>query len=144
VLIQNLPEGSSLPKLLGCPAAHRYHPTADANRVLWTLYTRGGKIKLHGFRIAVNEIEDSMPSCVHSGDQVRPRNRALRRNAGCQFAKGYMLDQLRKVRHLAGAHEFPEQLRIHAIDTKDDELVIPVPIGTIPPAGNQHCREGQD
>lgn len=89
----------------------------------------------------MNEIEDSVPSCIHSCDEIRPRDRALRWNAGGQLTKRSLLDQLRKIRHLAGAHELPEQLRVHAVDTKDDDLVIAMPIGIIPPAGNQNCRE---
>ena len=54
-----------------------------------------------------------------------------------------MLYQLREIRHLAGAHELPEQLWIHAVNAEDDELVIAMPIGIIPSAGNQDCREGE-
>src|SRR5258708_8140467 len=89
--------------------------------MLWAFYARRRKIKLKGFRIAVNEIKDSVPTGIHSRDQVRPCHRALRRDAGRQTPERSLLGQPGKVRHLALRHELREQVRVEPVYTEDDQ-----------------------
>src|SRR6266849_6670393 len=91
--------------------------------MLGAFYSRRGKIKLKGFRIAVYEIKDSVPARIHARNQVRPRHRALWRDAGRQTPERSLLGQPGKVRHLALRHELREQVRIEPVDTEDDQLL---------------------
>src|SRR5208282_5877693 len=97
--VQNLPESLAVPQLFRRPAAERNHPTADPKAVLGSCDLRGGKIKLKSFRITVDEIEDSVPARIQSRNQVRPRHRALRRDARRQAPERSLRLQPRKVRH---------------------------------------------
>src|SRR5579862_1436521 len=97
------------------------------NSALRRLHPRGGKIRLQRLGIAVNEIKDAVPAGVHACDQVRPSDGALRRNAGGEETERSMLRESGKVRHLALGHEFLQQLRIHAVNPKNDELLIALP-----------------
>src|SRR5271169_3160232 len=108
--------------------------------VLWSLDPRGGKIKLKSFRIAVDEIKDSVPASIQSCDQVRPRHRALRRDAGSQTPERSLLGQPREIRHLALGHELGEQVRIEPVDAQDDQL--PRPRRSAPPvlAGEKQAQ----
>ena len=75
----------------------------------------------------MNEIEDAVASGIHSGNQVRPRHRALRRNARRKLAERSLLHELGKIRHFAFLDESLQQMRIHAIDAEDDHLIVTVP-----------------
>ena len=46
--------------------------------------------------------------------------------------------QRRKIRHLALGHELFQQLRVHAVDAQNDELLIAVPFSGL--AGKQQTR----
>jgi hypothetical protein len=82
LFVEKLPEGLAVPQLFRGAAAQRYHPAADSASCASAPSTfEVEKYKLKGLRIAVNEIEDSVPAGVHSRDQIRPRHRALRRDA---------------------------------------------------------------
>ena len=71
----------------------------------------------------MDEIEDAVAAGVHAGDQVGPGDRALGRNAGGELAERSFARELGKIRHFALLHELAEQLRIHAINAENDELV---------------------
>ena len=75
----------------------------------------------------MNKIKDAVPAGVHASDQVRPSHRTLRRNAGRKLTKRSLLHQFGKVRHLPFPNEFTQELRVHAINAEDDELVVAVP-----------------
>src|SRR5262249_41958249 len=124
MLIENLPESSSLPKLLCRAPAQRNDPTADTNRMLWAFHSGSGKIQLHGLRITVNEIEYAVATGVHAGNQVRPGHRTLRRDARRELPKRSLLQQLREVRHFPFPHELLEQMWIHAVNAENDEFVV--------------------
>jgi hypothetical protein len=90
--------------------------------MLWAFYPRRGKIKLKGSWITVNEIKNSVPAGIHSRNQVRPRHRALRRNAGRQTPERSLFGQPGKVRHLALRHELREQVGIKPVNPENDQL----------------------
>ena len=83
----------------------------------------------------MDEIKDAVPACIHAGDQVRPGHRTLRRNAGGEQAERSLLRQGGKIRHPALGHELFQQLRIHAVDAENDDLLIALPFSGL--AGNQ-------
>src|SRR5258708_26639625 len=122
VFVQNLPECLAVPQLFGRSAAERNDPTPEMKTMLWAFYARRRKIKLKGFRIAVNEIKDSVPTGIHSRDQVRPCHRALRRDAGRPTPERPPPAQPGKLRHIALRPELPEQVWIEPVNTKDDQL----------------------
>jgi hypothetical protein len=70
----------------------------------------------------MDKIKDSVPAGIHSRDQVRPRHRALRRNAGRQAPERAPLGQSGEVWHLAFRHEFREQVRVEPVDAQDYQL----------------------
>src|SRR6202171_5148312 len=90
--------------------------------MLGAFHSRGGEIKLKGFRIAVDEIKDAVPAGIHARNQVRPCHRALWRNAGRQTPERSLLGQPGEVRHLALRHELREQVRVEPVDAEDDQL----------------------
>ena len=108
MFVKKLPESLPLPQLLRGTAAQRNHPTANVKAVLRPFHPGRGKIKLKSLRIAVNKIEDSVSAGVHSRDQVRPRHRALRRDAAGQTPERSLFRQAGKIRHLALVHELRE------------------------------------
>ena len=122
VFVQNLPEGLAVPQLIRRSAAERNHPTPDMKTVLGAFYSRRGKIKLKGFRVAVDEIKNSVPAGIHARNQVRPSHRALRWDAGRQTAERSLLGQTGEVRHLPLCHELREQVRVEPVNTEDDQL----------------------
>jgi hypothetical protein len=62
----------------------------------------------------------------------------LRRNAGGEQAERSLFRQRRKVRHSALGHELFQQLRVHAVDAQNNELLIAVPFSVL--AGKQETR----
>ena len=70
----------------------------------------------------MDEIKDPMSARIHSRNQVRPRHRALWRDAGRQTPERSLLGQLSEVRHLALRHEPREQVRVEPVNTEDDQL----------------------
>ncbi len=122
VFVQNLPEGLAVPQLFRRATAQRDHPTPDMKTMFWAFYARRRKVELKSLRIAVDEIEDSVPAGIHSRNQVRPRHRALRRDACRQPPERSLLGQPGKVRQFALRHELREQVGVEPVDTKDDQL----------------------
>ncbi len=90
--------------------------------MLGAFYSRRRKIELKGFRIAVDEIKNSVSTGIHTRNQIRPRHRALRRNAGRQTPERSLRGQPREVRHLAFRHELSEQVGVEPVNPEDDEL----------------------
>ncbi len=127
VIIQRFPEGLALAKLLGSAPPERDHPAAHVNAMLWRFHARSRKIGLQRFGVAMDEIKNAMPACVHAGDQVRPGDRALWWNAGGEQAKRPLSCQCRKIRHPALGHVLLQQLRVHPVNAQNDELLITVP-----------------
>ena len=76
----------------------------------------------------MDKIKDVVPPGVHSGDQVRPRYRTLWRNAGGEQAKRSLRSQSGEVWHPPFVHELLQELRIHAVDAEDDQLLFSMPI----------------
>ena len=105
MLIEDLPEGDALPQLFGAATAERDRPIAQMNRVLWPLDFGGREIKAQRFWIAMDEVEDSVSTGVHARDEIRPRHRTLRRDAGGEWAEIALSLELREVGHFALAHE---------------------------------------
>jgi hypothetical protein len=104
--------------------------------------SRRREIRLHRLRIAMNEVEDAVPPGVHSRDQVRPRDRALRRNARRKQTERPLLCQPGEVAHLPLLDKLLQELRIHAINTEDDQLLVAVPgLGSL--AGEQRSDHSQ-
>src|ERR1700682_5925131 len=83
----------------------------------------------------MDELEDTVPPSVHAGNEVRPRHRTLRRNAGGQKTERSLLDQGGKVRHLALGHKSFQQLWVHAVNAKNDDLLLALPFARL--TGNQ-------
>ena len=88
----------------------------------------------------MDEVKDAMPARVHACDQVRPCHRTLRRNAGGKQPERSLLNQGGEVRHFALGHECLQQLRIHAVDPENDELLIAPELPGL--AGNEQCGRG--
>ena len=87
----------------------------------------------------MNEIKNAVSACIHARDQIRPGHRTLRRNTGGEQAKRSLLGQYGEVRHLALGHELFQQLRVHAVNAENNELVIALPLSRL--AGKQqHSR----
>src|ERR1700733_2455823 len=123
MFVEKLPERLPMPQLLCRAAAQRNHPAAKMKAMFRPFNLRCRKIKLKSLRIAMNEIKDSVSARIHSSDQVRPRHRTLRRNAGRQTTERSLLGQPRKVRHLALGHKLRKQVRIKPINAEDDHLL---------------------
>ena len=90
----------------------------------------------------MDEIENPMPSGVHASDQVRPRDRTLRRDAGAEFFEGTLFSETGEVWHLPFLHEFSEKLRIHAVDAKDNKFFPAARVGPTALAGRQQKQTG--
>jgi len=95
----------------------------------------------------MDEIKDAMSARVHAGDQVRPRHRTLWRNAGSEQTERSLLHQGGKVRHFSLGHKLFQQLRVHAVNAENDDLLIPMPFSR--PARNQQpgryaYQQGED
>lgn len=88
----------------------------------------------------MNKIEDSVTTGVHSCNEVGPRHRALRWNAGRERPKISPGLEPGEVGHLAFAHEAMQKLGIHAIDAENDQAAVTVRISSSRAAGRQHCR----
>ncbi len=56
----------------------------------------------------MDEIKNAVPAGIHASNQIRPRHRTLRRNAGGQFAEISLRRQFGEVRHLAFAHKLAQ------------------------------------
>src|SRR5579863_6863056 len=138
VLIKQLPERYAFSQLFGAATAERNRPTAEADRALRPLDPRGRKKKSQGLRVAMNEIEDSMTTCIHPRNKVGPCYRTLWRNAGCELAKISLSLQFREVRHLPFAHEPMQELGIHTVDAENDQAQIAMPLGWGRTARRQH------
>ena len=134
MVVQDFPEGFPLAQLLRAPAAQWKDPTAQPNGVLGRLHAGGGEIDFKSPGITMNEIENAVSPSVHPGNQVGPSHRTLRRYAGGKKAKGSLLRQGGEIRHHPFLHEARQELGIHAVDSKDDQLFIPVPLAAHPAA----------
>src|ERR1700682_876107 len=108
--------------------------------MLGAFHSRGGEIKLKGFRIAVDEIKDAVPAGIHARNQVRPCHRALRRDAGRQTPERSLLGQPGEVRHLALRHELSEQVWVEPVNTEDNQLLRPSRSATRVPAGEKQTQ----
>jgi len=142
VLIKQLPERYAFSQLFGASTAKRNRPIAKVNRVLRSLDLRGREIKPQGLRVAMNEVEDPMTTCIHARNKIGPRHWTLRRNAGCELAKISLSLQFPEVRHLSFTHEPMQKLGIHAVDAKNDEALIVMPIsrGGLARRQHHHCN----
>ena len=83
----------------------------------------------------MDEVKDAVPPGIHARDQVRPGHRTLRRNAGGEQTERSLPHQGGEIRHLALGHELLQQLWVHAVNAKNDELLIAMPFSRL--AGNQ-------
>ena len=142
VVVEHRPKRDAFAELFGRAAADRDNPIAHSNGVLRCFHSRSREIKLKGFRITMDEIENPVPSGVHASDQVRPRDRTLRRDAGAEFSEGALFSQAGEVWHLPFLHEFSEELRVHAVDAKDNQFLTAARVGASALAGRQ--QEGAD
>src|SRR5258708_35648795 len=93
----------------------------------------------------MNEVEDAVTAGVHPCNKVGPCHRTLRRNAGGERAKVPRGFESCEVGHLAFAHEAMQELRIHAIDAKNDQTLTAVGIRARGATGWQHrgCAQEQ-
>ena len=82
----------------------------------------------------MNKIEDPVATRIHASNEIRPCHRTLGRDAGSKLAKISLRGQFGEIGHLALAHELPQQFRIHAVNSQNDETVIAAPIGMRGPA----------
>ena len=71
----------------------------------------------------MNEVENPVSAGIHTGYQVRPGNRALRRDARPQKAESSFLLQQGEVGHLALLHVETQDPRVETIDPEDDDLL---------------------
>ena len=97
-------------------------PTANVDRMLRSLDPRGRKIEPQGFRVAMNEIEDRMTTCIHTRNKVRPRYRTLRRDAGCKPGEKspWASSFKRSLASFLRAPEPMQELGIHAVDALEN------------------------
>ena len=70
MFVENLPERFTLTQLFRGSAADRYYPTAQVNGMFGRLDAGGREVGLQSFRIAMNEVENPVAACIHSGYQV--------------------------------------------------------------------------
>ena len=92
----------------------------------------------------MDEIKYPVTAGIHASDQIRPCNRTLRRNAGRELPKRSLLHQLREIRHLSFPDKLLQQLRIHAVNAEDYQLVVTVPTRFAAYVGNQKDAANYD
>ena len=69
----------------------------------------------------MDEIEDTMPTRVKTGDEGRPGNGALRRDSRPEPAKAALPSERRQIRECI---PMPfQKSRIHAVDSQHDETL---------------------
>src|SRR5262249_52335959 len=122
------PEGLPLTELLGAASTKGDIRFAEMETVFRTLDSRSREVKLQCLRVTMDEIEDAVPAGIHPCNQVGPCDRTLGGNTRCKLAERPLCGQLREVRRLALAHELAQELRVHAIDTENDEPVPTAPL----------------
>ena len=85
----------------------------------------------------MDEVENPVPSGVHAGNEVRPRDRTLGRDAGRQLPERALIGEAGEVWHLPFLHEFSKELRIHAVDANDNKSFPAARVGASALAGRQ-------
>src|SRR4029079_2191233 len=73
--------------------------------------------------VADEEVVDVVLAGVDAGGEGRPRGRRLRRVRRLQGREPALLRQRADVRQLAFGHPLLEQVRVHAVETEDDQLL---------------------
>ena len=72
----------------------------------------------------MNEVVNSMAPRVQPGDEIRPRNRALRRHRGAKRLKAPHLLEPGQVGQAAFVDEAASQGVIHAVDADHDHALL--------------------
>jgi hypothetical protein len=74
-----------------------------------------------GFRVAAQEIEDTVMAGMFPGGEIRPGHGGLRRIAGAELLVVAVGGQPAEVRQLAFGHPALGQDRVHAVETEHDQ-----------------------
>jgi len=140
-LFQHLPEGRAVPQQLHFAAGQGELVLADLENPAGVLGTAGREIGQHGLRVAVDEIEDAVPSGVHAGDEVGPGHRALWRHRSLELREASGFSQAGEIGHAPCRHQALRQLVVQAIEAQDDDLLARIGRGRLASAGNQAASE---
>ena len=76
------------------------------------------------WRVADQEVVDVVLARVHAGRERGPRRRRLRRVRRAERRRRCRLRELLHVRQLAFVHPLLDELRVHAVEAEDDELLL--------------------
>ncbi len=119
VAFEQLPERRALTQQFSVRRFQRDAPATERQRERRALDARRGHVRREGLAVEVQEIEDAMAAGIHTRDERRPRDRALRRVRRFQRHEAASGGEARQIRHDAFLHVLREQLRIHAVDAED-------------------------
>src|SRR5437867_4767570 len=87
VFIKDLPECFTVSQKCGLSARKRHYPIAPGQRAPGRFRSGNRKGGKQGLLVALNKIKNAMTARIHTGYEIRPRNRALWRYARLQAAK---------------------------------------------------------
>jgi hypothetical protein len=70
----------------------------------------------------VDEVEDAVAARIQPGDERRPRDGALRWDAGAKRREAAGLGEARQARQAARVDHLARQLVVQAVEAEDDDL----------------------